>query len=153
GSADFHAASDAALARLSAAALALGKQWLPEDGHTPGLLARLGARSVVAAAMRALQLLGRQFVLGEDIAQALRRAAASGHGSARLHHSFDMLGEGARSEADAQRYLGSYREALDALAQRADPALPPEQQDGLSIKLSALHPRFEPSQHERVMRE
>ena len=153
GSADFHAASDTALARLSASAIALSQRWLPEDGQPHGLLERLGARGVVAATVRALQLLGRQFVLGQDMHEALRRAASVGRGQARRLHSFDMLGEGARSEADALRYLARYTEALDRLATAADPRLAPEQQNGLSIKLSALHPRFEPSQRERVMRE
>jgi RHH-type proline utilization regulon transcriptional repressor/proline dehydrogenase/delta 1-pyrroline-5-carboxylate dehydrogenase len=64
-----------------------------------------------------------------------------------------MLGEGARTEADARRYLDSYTNAIGAIAQGADPARHPAQNDGISIKLSALHPRYEDAQHERVMNE
>jgi len=153
GRADFEGASDAVIARLSSAAIALSKRWLPAEGDTPGLVARLGARSVVAATLRAVQLLGRQFVLGEDIEDALSRAEAGRRVHPTLRHSFDMLGEGARTEADAAHYLQSYRQALEAIARRADPMRHPSLNDGLSIKLSALHPRYEPAQHERVMRE
>ena len=153
GRADFEGASDAAMARLSSAAIALSKRWLPAEGEAPGLVARVGARSVVAATLRAVQLLGRQFVLGEGIEDALRRAEAGRRAQPTLRHSFDMLGEGARTEADAARYLDSYRQALEAIARRADPARHPSLNNGLSIKLSALHPRYEPAQHERVMRE
>ncbi|MBN9370770.1 MAG: L-glutamate gamma-semialdehyde dehydrogenase [Hydrogenophaga sp.] len=153
GRADFDGASDAAMARLSSAAIALSKRCLSAEGEAPGLVARVGARSVVAATLRAVQLLGRQFVLGEGIEDALRRAEAGQRAQPRLRHSFDMLGEGARTEADAADYLDSYRQALEAIARRADPARHPSLNDGLSIKLSALHPRYEPAQHERVMRE
>ena len=64
-----------------------------------------------------------------------------------------MLGEGARTQADALRYQASYENAIAAIAQGADPARHPAQNDGISIKLSALHPRYEDTQHERVMAE
>ncbi|HSX93054.1 MAG TPA: proline dehydrogenase family protein, partial [Hydrogenophaga sp.] len=153
GRADFEGASDAVIARLSSAAIALSKRWLPAEGEAPGLVARLGARSVVAATLRAVQLLGRQFVLGEDIDDALRRAEAGRRAHPAVRHSFDMLGEGARTESDAAHYLQSYRQALEAIARRADPMRHPSLNDGLSIKLSALHPRYEPAQRERVMNE
>src|SRR6516225_8097239 len=72
GRADFEGAGDSALARLSAAAIAMSKKLLPEAGEQPGLLVRLGARSVVAASLRAVQLLGHQFVFAEDITHALK---------------------------------------------------------------------------------
>jgi RHH-type proline utilization regulon transcriptional repressor/proline dehydrogenase/delta 1-pyrroline-5-carboxylate dehydrogenase len=67
GRADFEGASDGALARLSQAAIGMSKKLLPHENE-PGLLGRLGAKTVVAATLRAVQLLGRQFVLGQDIA-------------------------------------------------------------------------------------
>ncbi len=154
GRADFEShASDTPVGRLSAAALALSKRMLPDGAGAPSLAGRLGARTGVAATLRAVQLLGRQFVLAEDIGGALREAAASRRAQPQLRFSFDMLGEGARTAADADRYLAAYRQAVGAIAAGADPRAPVESNDGLSIKLSALHPRYEFSQRERVLAE
>ena len=153
GRADFEGGEDSTLARLSSSAIALSKHLLPDAGQQPGLLTKLGARTVVAATVRAVQLLGRQFVLGQTIAEGLNEAAAARKQQPQLRFSFDMLGEGARTEADAQRYLASYRDALAAIARVSDARQHPADQDGISIKLSALHPRYEDAQHERVMAE
>ena len=64
-----------------------------------------------------------------------------------------MLGEGARTDADALRYLDSYQHAIQHIAKRSRPDAPVEQNDGISIKLSALHPRYEDAQRERVLAE
>jgi RHH-type proline utilization regulon transcriptional repressor/proline dehydrogenase/delta 1-pyrroline-5-carboxylate dehydrogenase len=152
GRADFEGAADGALARLSQAAIAMSKRLLPHENE-PGLLGRLGAKTVVAATLRAVQLLGRQFVLGQDIAEAMRIAQDARHDNAGLRFSYDMLGEGARTERDAQRYLAAYRDAIETIASRASAAGPVEANDGISIKLSALHPRYEALQRERVMEE
>ncbi len=64
-----------------------------------------------------------------------------------------MLGEGARTDADALRYLASYQNAIQHIAKRSRPDAPVEQNDGISIKLSALHPRYEDAQRERVLAE
>jgi RHH-type proline utilization regulon transcriptional repressor/proline dehydrogenase/delta 1-pyrroline-5-carboxylate dehydrogenase len=160
GRADFDGPADGALARLSQAAIAMSKKFLPEAGEQPGLFGTLGARTVVAATLRAVQLLGRQFVLGQDIHEAMGEADAARKGAAQpagqawgLTFSYDMLGEGARTEADAARYLASYRNAIESIATRARPDGPVERNDGISIKLSALHPRYEDAQHERVLAE
>jgi RHH-type transcriptional regulator, proline utilization regulon repressor / proline dehydrogenase / delta 1-pyrroline-5-carboxylate dehydrogenase len=153
GRADFDRGSDAALARLSDAAIALGKKLLPGTDDDAGLLRKLGARTVVAATLRAVQLLGRQFVLGQDIDEALAHAGAARRELPSLRFSYDMLGEGARTEPDAQRYLQSYQRGIAAIAKSVDPALPVEANDGISIKLSALHPRYEALQRERVLAE
>jgi RHH-type proline utilization regulon transcriptional repressor/proline dehydrogenase/delta 1-pyrroline-5-carboxylate dehydrogenase len=156
GRADFEGGSDSALARLSAGAIALSKKFLPQaeaGAAPPGLLARLGARGVVAATLRAVQLLGRQFVLGQTIGDALDQARAARRQTPGLRLSYDMLGEGARTEADALRYLASYTAAIQAIAREAQAQGPVEQNDGISIKLSALHPRYEDAQHARVMAE
>ena len=160
GRADFDHAGDKALARLSSAAIALSKKFLPTatnsgqaDEQQPGLFARLGARSVVAATLRAVQLLGRQFVLGQTIGEAMQEAAAARRRSAGLCFSYDMLGEGARTDADALHYLDSYTNAIEKIATHADPASACERNDGISIKLSALHPRYEDAQKARVMME
>jgi len=153
GRADFDGAADSTLARLSSTAIAMSKHFLPGAGQEPGLMAKLGARTVVAATLRAVQLLGRQFVLGQTIEEGMQEAAAARKKLDQLRFSFDMLGEGARTEADALRYLASYENAIAAIARTADPARSPTHNDGISIKLSALHPRFEDVQHARVMDE
>ncbi|RRH88596.1 L-glutamate gamma-semialdehyde dehydrogenase [Variovorax beijingensis] len=153
GRADFEGTADSTLSRLSSAAIAMSKKFLPEGDHPPGLMAKLGARTVVAATLRAVQLLGRQFVLGQTIAEAMDEARSAHRRQGALRFSYDMLGEGARTDADALRYLASYTQAIGAIAAGADAARGPEHNDGISIKLSALHPRYEDAQRERVMRE
>ena len=140
------------LAQISASAISLSKKFLPESENPPGLLQRLGARTVVAATVRAIQLLGRQFVLGRTIHEAMGEAAGQRKALSQLRFSYDMLGEGARTEADAERYLASYRNAISAIAaQRV--AASPMVADGISIKLSALFSRYEDAQRERVTTE
>ena len=137
------------LASLSASAIAMSKKFLPDAEGDTGLLRRLGAQTVVAATVRALQLLGRQFVLGRSIDEAMGEAAAQRRQQQGLRFSYDMLGEGARTDADARRYLASYLNAIEHIgAGRA--ADGPEAADGISIKLSALFPRYEALQRERV---
>ena len=139
------------VASLTHRVLDLGKALLPPVDHSPqGWLQRLGAPTVVAATVRAVQLLGQQFVLGQDIGEALARARRmqSAKPAQRLCFSFDMLGEGARTWADADRYHHAYRHALEQLAQAdgrppRDHPGPAHPGDGLSIKVSALHPRLE----------
>jgi RHH-type proline utilization regulon transcriptional repressor/proline dehydrogenase/delta 1-pyrroline-5-carboxylate dehydrogenase len=153
GRADFDGAADSALARLSQTAIAMSKKFLPDGQHESGLWAKLGARSVVAATLRAVQLLGRQFVLAQDIGEAMHAADAARRRIESLRFSYDMLGEGARTDHDALRYLASYQNGIDAIGERAAAQRPVEQNDGISIKLSALHPRYEDAQHERVLAE
>ena len=144
------------LAGLSASAIALSKRFLPEAEEETGLLKRLGARTVVAATVRAIQLLGRQFVLGRTIGEAMGEAAAQRREQPNLRFSYDMLGEGARTEADAERYLAAYANAIDHIARAVAPASAergPEVADGISIKLSALFSRYEDAQRERVFAE
>ena len=140
------------LASLSASAIAMSKRFLPGHDGDSGLFKRLGAQTVVAATVRALQLLGRQFVLGRNIGEAMREAAAARKAQIGLRFSYDMLGEGARTEADARRYLASYLNAINAIASGTATS-GPEQADGISIKLSALFSRYEDAQRERVFAE
>ena len=156
GRADFDGAAEGSphrmLAQLSASAIALSKRFLPEAENPPGLLQRLGSRTVVAATVRALQLLGRQFVLGRTIQEAMAEADAARRAQPVLRYSYDMLGEGARTEQDAERYLASYRGAIEAIA-RGRVAASPMAADGISIKLSALFSRYEDAQRGRVFAE
>jgi len=155
GRASFDGSGDGALARLSNSVIALSKKTLPEADQPPGLFAKLGARTVVAATLRAVQLLARQFVLGQTIEDALAEARSQRRSDDRLRFSFDMLGEGARTMADADRYFASYQHAIQMLAQAhaATAGIGPADTDGISIKLSALHPRYEDAQRERVLNE
>lgn len=140
------------LAQLSASAISLSKKLLPDSENPPGLLQRLGSRTVVAATVRAIQLLGRQFVLGRTIQEAMGEADAARRAHQPLRYSYDMLGEGARTERDAERYLDSYRNAITAIAAGRTGATPMAA-DGISIKLSALFSRYEDAQRERVFTE
>jgi RHH-type proline utilization regulon transcriptional repressor/proline dehydrogenase/delta 1-pyrroline-5-carboxylate dehydrogenase len=153
GRADFAASGNQTLARLSSSAIALSKKFLPDSEAQSGLFAKLGARSVVAATLRAVQLLGRQFVLGQTIAQAMHEAASVQGKHSNIRYSYDMLGEGARTNADALRYLASYQNAIEAIAQQAHAIGPCASNDGISIKLSALHPRYEDAHTPRVLAE
>ncbi|MDP3821625.1 MAG: L-glutamate gamma-semialdehyde dehydrogenase [Burkholderiales bacterium] len=155
GKADFDSASGGPhklLANLSASAIALSKKFLPENDAESGVWKRLGAQTVVAATVRAIQLLGRQFVLGRSIKEAMGEAASARKALSGLRFSYDMLGEGARTEADAQRYLDSYLNAIHAIA-KGSSGQGPEVADGISIKLSALFSRYEDAQRERVFAE
>ena len=151
--ADFAAESDRLVVGLSSTVISLSRRFLPQADGEQGLLGRLGAQVVVSAALRAVQLLGSQFVMGESIEAALTRADKSRQSYSDYRYSFDMLGEGARTEADASRYLEAYQAAIYEIASQTDQALAPEKKDGISIKLSALHPRFESLQSGRVFDE
>ena len=153
GRADFAASGNQTLARLSSSAIALSKKFLPDSEAPSGLFAKLGARSVVAATLRAVQLLGRQFVLGQTIAQAMQEAALVQGKHNNIRYSYDMLGEGARTNADALRYLASYQNAIEFIAQQANASGACASNDGISIKLSALHPRYEDAHTPRVLAE
>jgi RHH-type proline utilization regulon transcriptional repressor/proline dehydrogenase/delta 1-pyrroline-5-carboxylate dehydrogenase len=146
--------SSAFLVNASAWALGMSARVIA-PGETPqgtiGRLAkRLGVPAVRAATRQAMRLMGSHFVLGETIESALARAELDVEGAPR--YSFDMLGEGARTAADAERYFNSYASAIEAIGRAAgDQPLP--DRPGISVKLSALHPRFEALSRERVMTE
>jgi RHH-type proline utilization regulon transcriptional repressor/proline dehydrogenase/delta 1-pyrroline-5-carboxylate dehydrogenase len=107
---------------------------------------RLGEPVVRAAAAQAVRLMSNQFVLGTDIESALARARAENQIC-----SFDMLGEGARTGEDAVRYEAAYAASIRAL--QTGNANQPELSHGVSVKLSALSPRYEANQHERLWEE
>ena len=152
GRADFDGSGDKVLARLSSTAIAMSKHFLPGAAEGSGVMGKLGARTVVAATLRAVQLLGRQFVLGQTMEEA-QKEAQSARKNANLSFSYDMLGEGARTDEDALRYLKSYQDAIECIATNAIKTGALEENDGISIKLSALHPRYEDAQSQRVMDE
>src|SRR3954454_14569072 len=97
-----------------------------------------------------MRVMGSHFVLGQTIGEALERAQA---GAGRLYrYSFDMLGEGARTAEDAERYFESYAAAIRAIGRVAGNRPLPDR-PGISVKLSALHPRYEAVSRDRVIRE
>ena len=108
---------------------------------------RLGLPVMRAATRQAMRLLGSHFVLGQTIDEALSRARAH----AQMRYSFDMLGEGARTADDADTYFDAYAGAIAAIGKGAKGAAPVR--PGISVKLSALHPRYEAVSRERVLDE
>jgi RHH-type proline utilization regulon transcriptional repressor/proline dehydrogenase/delta 1-pyrroline-5-carboxylate dehydrogenase len=111
------------------------------------LVARSGEPAIRAALREAMRILGEQFVLGRTLAEARERAASD----RRWRYSFDMLGEAALTHADAERYFNAYLAAITAVD--AAPADDVYASDGVSVKLSALHPRVELAHHERLRAE
>ena len=110
--------------------------WRAALGRAVG---RLGEPVIRTAVSQGMKILGRQFVFGRTIAEALSRAGPER--KAGLNHSFDMLGEAARTHDDAARYARSYSDALEAIAAEATGGF--RASPGISVKLSALHPRYE----------
>ncbi len=144
--------SSAFLVNASAWALGVSARVI-QPGETPQgtigrLVKRLGAPAVRAATRQAMRLMGSHFVLGETIDAALARAHS--HGAPR--YSFDMLGEGARTADDAERYFNSYASAIEAIGRTTDDRPLPDR-PGISVKLSALHPRFDALSRKRVIAE
>jgi RHH-type proline utilization regulon transcriptional repressor/proline dehydrogenase/delta 1-pyrroline-5-carboxylate dehydrogenase len=120
------------------------------SGTLKGLVARMGEPAIRVAVASAMQLMGEAFVLGRDIDEALKRAD---RGANKLfRYSFDMLGEGARTAADAATYQEAYVAAVRAVGAAAG-AADIFAADSVSVKLSALHPRYEPFQADRAVPE
>jgi len=119
-------------------------------GLLTGLVGRAGEPAIRAALIQAMRILGRQFVMGRTIGEALARARDDEKRGYR--HSYDMLGEAARTMRDAERYFESYCAAIAAIGEAARGADIAER-PGISVKLSALHPRYEFGQADRAMAE
>jgi RHH-type proline utilization regulon transcriptional repressor/proline dehydrogenase/delta 1-pyrroline-5-carboxylate dehydrogenase len=115
-----------------------------------GAVKRLGEPVIRTAVSHAMRELGSQFVLGRNIEEARDRASRMEEKG--YTYSYDMLGEAARTESDARRYHLSYSDAITALAP-ACRSKDIRENPGISVKLSALHPRYEEGQRERVMSE
>ncbi|MGI9364987.1 MAG: bifunctional proline dehydrogenase/L-glutamate gamma-semialdehyde dehydrogenase PutA [Rhizobiaceae bacterium] len=148
--------SHSSLVNATTWALFITGKVLDDDENTTiastlhGAIKRLGEPVIRQAVTRVMRELGGQFVLGETIASAMKRARqmeAKG-----FTYSYDMLGEAAHTEDDAKRYHLSYSDAINHLA-KASKSNDIRQNPGISIKLSALHPRYETLQKSRVMDE
>jgi RHH-type proline utilization regulon transcriptional repressor/proline dehydrogenase/delta 1-pyrroline-5-carboxylate dehydrogenase len=146
--------SGAFLVNASAWALGLTARVI-QPGETPeGILRqmtkRLGLPTVRTATRQAMRIMGNHFVLGQTIEEALKRAQSP---KGRIYrYSFDMLGEGARTRKDAKKYFDSYAHAIDTIGRIAGNRPLPER-PGISVKLSALHPRYEALNREKVLEE
>ncbi|MDQ3206852.1 MAG: bifunctional proline dehydrogenase/L-glutamate gamma-semialdehyde dehydrogenase PutA [Pseudomonadota bacterium] len=124
------------------------------------VMGRVGEPVIRLAVRQAMRIMGHQFVMGRTIGEALARSTRGD--SATYRYSFDMLGEGAITHADALRYLEAYRQAIHAIGKHAGTPRRATAARGLrdvfgapsiSVKLSALHPRYEHAQRERVLAE
>ncbi|HEX4742322.1 MAG TPA: bifunctional proline dehydrogenase/L-glutamate gamma-semialdehyde dehydrogenase PutA [Caulobacteraceae bacterium] len=123
----------------------------PTGGVLKGMVARMGEPAIRAAVGAAMQRMGEAFVLGRDIGEALRRADRGANRAFR--YSFDMLGEGARTAADAEAYMEAYSRAIEAVGRATSAGVDIHAADSVSVKLSALHPRYEPFQAGRAVPE
>ncbi len=120
------------------------------SGALRRLVGRSGEPVIRLAVRQAMRIMGHQFVIGRTIKEALKRAADKDNRPYR--HSFDMLGEAAVTEPDAERYFRAYQEAIQAIgAQGPYPDI--NAAPSISVKLSALHPRYEVAKRERVLAE
>ncbi len=147
--------ANSALVNVSTLALTLTGSVLREGGAgiagtIKNFVQRIGEPVIRSAVMQAMKILGSQFVLGRDIEEATRIARKAERDG--FTYSYDMLGEAARTEADAKRYRAAYAEAIAVLATRST-AGSVRDNPGVSVKFSALHPRYEFMKRERVMDE
>ncbi len=115
------------------------------------IVARLGEPVVRAAFRQAMRIMGHQFVMGRSIDEALERAASGD--DALYRHTYDMLGESALTAADAERYMQSYSAAIAAVGASVEARSAPESWPSISVKLSALHPRYEFGRRQQVLSE
>ncbi len=128
----------------------------PNDIAAPGsamsrVASRLGEPIVRTAMRQAMRIMGHQFVMGRTIDEALDNSLTGAN--KRYRYTFDMLGEAALTTEDADRYFESYRSAIESLAARVSEYADEEARPSISVKLSALHPRFERVHRQRVLRE
>lgn len=148
--------SGSSLVNASTVALMLTGRVLDEDNTSSvsGLLnrtvKRLGEPVVRTAVRQAMREMGNQFVLGQSIDEAIKRGRSEVKRG--FLYSYDMLGEAALTQADADDYFESYANAIAAIGEQAEDKPIPDQ-PGISVKLSALHPRFEFAKTERLLNE
>lgn len=121
------------------------------SGYLRRLAGRLGEPVVRTAMRQAMRIMGHQFVMGRDIGAALKRSVAGDNRQYR--HSFDMLGEAALTQADAERFFESYGEAIGEIGNSLDKDTDINDAPSISVKLSALFPRYEFAQRQRVLDE
>lgn len=126
------------------------EQRTAEFGVLKKTLGRLGEPVIRKSMNIAMKVMGKQFVMGETINEAVKRARTKE--SAGYAYSYDMLGEGARTQHDADRYYQNYVDAIHVIGKAAE-GKGPIKSPGISVKLSAIHPRYEWTHYDRVMSE
>ncbi|MGR4069697.1 bifunctional proline dehydrogenase/L-glutamate gamma-semialdehyde dehydrogenase PutA [Billgrantia sp. C5P2] len=146
--------SSSSLVNASTWALMLTGKVLEDDPKGPvralrGLVRRMGEPVVRTAVGQSMKILGRQFVLGQTIEEGMKNARELEKQG--YTYSYDMLGEAARTDADAVRYHQAYARAIAAIAEQAKGDV--RSSPGISVKLSALHPRYEYTHRDTVMNE
>ncbi|MBB3183949.1 RHH-type proline utilization regulon transcriptional repressor/proline dehydrogenase/delta 1-pyrroline-5-carboxylate dehydrogenase [Halomonas fontilapidosi] len=146
--------SSSSMVNASTWALMLTGKVLDEDPKGParalrGLVRRMGEPVVRKAVGQSMKILGRQFVLGQTIEEGMKNARELEKQG--YTYSYDMLGEAARTDEDAVRYHEAYAKAITAIAKQAKGDV--RGSPGISVKLSALHPRYEYSHRDTVMAE
>ncbi|SIT02263.1 L-proline dehydrogenase /delta-1-pyrroline-5-carboxylate dehydrogenase [Roseivivax lentus] len=146
--------SSSSLVNASTWALMLTGKVLDDDPKGPtralrGLVRRMGEPVVRTAVGQSMRILGRQFVLGQTIEEGMKNARELEKKG--YTYSYDMLGEAARTDEDAVRYQKAYAKAITAIAKQAKGDV--RSSPGISVKLSALHPRYEYTHKETVMSE
>jgi RHH-type proline utilization regulon transcriptional repressor/proline dehydrogenase/delta 1-pyrroline-5-carboxylate dehydrogenase len=114
------------------------------------LMSRAGGTFIRPIILQGMKIIGKQFVMGRTIEEALKRAKQKE--SEGYRYSYDMLGEAARTKEDAEKYFQSYLNAIEFIGQ-ASIGQNPITGPGISVKLSALHPRYEFAQHDRILAE
>jgi RHH-type transcriptional regulator, proline utilization regulon repressor / proline dehydrogenase / delta 1-pyrroline-5-carboxylate dehydrogenase len=146
--------SSSSMVNASTWALLLTGKVLDEDPKGPvralrGLVRRMGEPVVRTAVGQSMKILGRQFVLGQTIEEGMKNARELEKQG--YTYSYDMLGEAARTDDDARRYHAAYAKAITAIAKQAKGDV--RGSPGISVKLSALHPRYEYTHRDTVMAE
>jgi len=121
------------------------------EGVMSRVVGRMGEPVVRTAMRQAMRIMGHQFVMGRTMKEALDNSLSGSN--RRYRYTFDMLGEAALTTADATRYFDAYRTAIGALAARVNEYPDFESRPSISVKLSAMHPRFERSHRQRILRE
>ena len=143
-------AGNSASVNVATAGLSKAKAWMKLSGgiEARNLAARIGDRVMQSVVSKVISLMAGHFVLGSDIAAACKRAQP--HEEENFAFSYDMLGEAAHTAEDAERYFQQYLTAANYLAHRREGYIR-KNAPSISVKLSALHPRYEYAQKERCV--
>lgn len=141
----------------TASLLITGKMYSPLLTHSHSFastlqrfLSKTGSHLIRPIILQGMKIIGKQFVMGTSIERALKRAQSSEKQGYR--YSYDMLGEAAKTHEDAMKYFASYQNAIEAIGKTSQ-GLNPITGPGISIKLSALHPRYELAKRDRILTE
>jgi RHH-type transcriptional regulator, proline utilization regulon repressor / proline dehydrogenase / delta 1-pyrroline-5-carboxylate dehydrogenase len=122
-------------------------------GYIHKLTRKAGEPVIRAAVNGAMKIMGEQFVLGRTINNAIKRGNNLAKNNISDNFSFDMLGEGARTDDDAKKYFASYANAINQLGKSTKPEDGPIKNSGISVKLSALHARYDFKQMQKIQKE